>query len=144
LLRIRGVTVHDIHVRLRPGKDDDIARWYKGLEHKSATVREALRGYVAQGEESARRAGETEAGRVRRVVNGDKGELLAAIDRVVKEAVVEAISRELDQLTSRITAVVREALGQGEGEARGRGSEDPELAARLDEQLDSFFDWRSR
>ena len=132
--------MRDIHVRLRPGKDDDIARWYKGLEHKSATVREALRGYVAQGGESARRVGEMEEGRLRDVVNGDNGELLAAIDQVVKEAVVETLSRELGQLPARISAVLREVLGRGKGEAGGRGNEDPELAARLDEQLDSFFD----
>ncbi len=139
LLRIREVIVSEIHVRLRPGKDDDIARWYEGLERKSAAVREALRRQIRQVEESAWRATGTDAGRVMGVDRGDNGELLAAIDRVVKEAVAEAMSRELDELPARINAVACEALTQGEGEASGGGSEDPELAARLDEQLDSFL-----
>ena len=67
------------------------------------------------------------------------GELIATIDRVVKEAVVEAMSRELDELHARISAVVRKALAQGKAEAAGGGNENPELAARLDEQLDAFF-----
>ena len=130
----------DIHVRLRLGKDDDIANWYEGLEHKSDTVRQALRGYVGQGEELARRPGETDARRLRVVVNDDNGELLAAIDQVVKVAVIEAMSRELALLPARINAAVCEALDQAEGDARRGGREDPELAARLDAQLDSFFD----
>ena len=131
--------MRDIHVRLRPGKDDDIATWYQALDHKSATVREALRRQMRQVEDSAWRATRTDARGARNTVQFRDGELIATIDRVVKEAVVEAMSRELDELHARISAVVRKALAQGKAEAAGGGNENPELAARLDEQLDSFF-----
>ncbi len=134
-----GLIVRDIHVRLRPGKDDDLARWYESLEQKSATVREALRRYIQQVEDSSRRAAESNAGREKDVLLAGDGQLLVAIDRVVKEAVVEAVSRELDDLPFRISLMVREVLAQDKGAAGVDGSEDPELATRLDEQLDSFF-----
>lgn len=98
------------------------------MEQKSATVRAALRQRIGRAEESAGRPMQTDAG------------LLAAIDRVVREAVGEAVAGELGELLVRIRAVVDEALAQGKVQAGPDGGEDPELAARLDEQLASFFD----
>ncbi len=101
-----------IHVRLREGRDDDIAAWYEGQEDKSEAVRAALR--------TAMRLAD-----------------------VAEEALIrETVARELARLPDVVAAVVRETLAAyrlapaGEPEL---GTEDPELAARLDAQLDDFF-----
>jgi hypothetical protein len=52
------------------------------------------------------------------------------------------VARELARLPDVVAAVVREALAAyrlSPMEEREPGAEDPELAARLDEQLDDLF-----
>jgi len=104
-----------IHVRLRDGKDDDIAAWYEAQEDKSAAVRKALRAYLG-------------------LHNGE-----------TQEAVVrEAVNRELARLPDVVAGAVRDALENYEmatwdDEPTAPGAEDPETAARLDAQLDDFF-----
>jgi len=102
-----------IHVRLRPGRDDDLAAWYEAQEDRSQAVRDAIRA-------------------VMRLQNGD-----------TQEAIVkEVVARELARLPDVVAATVREALAAyrlapSEMEHEP-GAEDPELAARLDAQLDDF------
>jgi hypothetical protein len=104
-----------IHVRLRDGKEDDIAAWYEAQEDKSAAVRKAIRTYLG-------------------LHNGE-----------TQEAVVrEAVNRELARLPDVVARAVREALKNYEvmpldGESTAPGAEDPEMASRLDAQLDDFF-----
>jgi len=108
-----------IHVRLRDGKDDDIAAWYEAQEDKSAAVRKAIRTYL-------------------RLHNGE-----------TQEAVVrEAVNRELARLPDVVAGAVRDALenvarpyevATWDDEPTAPGAEDPEMAARLDAQLDDFF-----
>ena len=101
-----------IHVRLRDGKEDDIAAWYEAQEDKSAAVRKAIRTYL-------------------RLHNGE-----------TQEAVVrEAVNRELARLPDVVAGAVRDALENYEmaDEPTAPGAEDPETAARLDAQLDDFF-----
>ena len=104
-----------IHVRLRDERDDDIAEWYGAQEDKSGAVRKAIRAAI-------------------RLQNGD-----------TQEAVVrEAVTRELSRLPDVVAAAVREALeGYNLTPATNMepapDGEDPDLAARLDEQLDDFF-----
>jgi hypothetical protein len=105
-----------IHVRLREGKEDDIAAWYEAQEDKSAAVRKALRTYLG-------------------LHNGE-----------TQEAVVrEAVNRELARLPDVVAGAVREALEnvarpyEMADEPTAPGAEDPEMAARLDAQLDDFF-----
>lgn len=104
-----------IHVRLREGKDDDIAAWYNAQDDRSEAVRAAIRAAM-------------------RLENGDS-----------QEAVVkEVVARELGRLPEIVAAAVREALAayrlQPSTQVREPGAEDPELAARLDAQLDDFFE----
>jgi len=103
-----------IHIRLRDGIDDDVAAWYEAQADKSEAVREAIRAAM-------------------RLQNGD-----------TQEAVVkEAVARELARLPDVVACAVREALSSyrfSSAEAdREPGAEDPELAARLDSQLEDFF-----
>lgn len=104
-----------IHVRLRDGRDDDIAEWYKAQENKSGTIRKAIRAAM-------------------RLQNGD-----------TQEAIVrEAVTRELSRLPDIVAAAVRAALEECNltlaiGTDSISDEEDPGLAARLDEQLDNFF-----
>ena len=66
--------------------------------------------------------------------------LLAAMAGVVESAVVDAASGELDDLPARVSAAVCEMLARrGEDDLPSVESEDPRLASRLDEQLDTFF-----
>jgi len=100
-----------IHVRLRADKDDDIAAWYEAQDDKSTAVREAIRA----------------------AIDRDNGQ---------ESAVKEAVGRELARLPQVVTAAVREALKGYQlspADNKGPGSEDPELASRLDAQLDEFF-----
>lgn len=134
--------MHDIHVRLRPGKDDDLARWYTGLEHKSSTVREALRQQMAaQGtRDGARCMAARDAQWVAEITDAVLGKLLAGMAGVVESAVAEAVAGELDDLPARVSAAVCEMLARrGEDDLPSVESEDPRLASRLDEQLDTFF-----
>jgi len=103
-----------LHLRLREGRDDDIATWYEAQPDKSEAVRMAIRAYL-------------------RLQNGD-----------TQEAVVgQAVSRALAGLPTVVSKAVRDALtdyqlAPARVSARD-GDEDPELAARLDAQLDEFF-----
>jgi len=103
-----------IHIRLRDGIDDDVTAWYEAQADKSEAVREAIRAAM-------------------RLQNGD-----------TQEAVVkEVVARELARLPDVVACAVREALSSyrlAPAEAdREPGAEDPELAARLDSQLEDFF-----
>jgi len=103
-----------IHVRLKAGIDDDIKAWYEAQGSKTQAVKEAIRAAT-------------------RLQNGD-----------TQEAVVKAVvASELARLPDVVAGAVREALAAyrlppTEVE-REPGGEDPELAARLDAQLDEFF-----
>ena len=102
-----------IRVRLREGKDDDIVAWYEHQEDRSEAVGRSIRAYMG-------------------LHNGDTQEA------VVKETVV----RELARLPDVVAVAVREALAGYQlapAQAREPGAEDPELAARLDAQLDDLF-----
>ena len=101
-----------IHVRLRP----DITAWYDTQNDKSRAVREAIRVYI-------------------KVQSGDRLETL----------VRQVVAQELAQLPALVSMAVREALESYQFVSIGTGShpaadENPELASRLDEQIDSFFD----
>jgi hypothetical protein len=103
-----------IHVRLREGRDDDVATWYEAQDDRSEAVREAIRVYMRLQSDNTQEA-------------------------VIKEAV----ARELARLPDVVACAVREALASYRLApvelSREPGAEDPELAARLDAQLDDFF-----
>lgn len=105
-----------IHVRLRPGQDDDIETWYETQRDKSRAVREAMRLFIkAQSEDHL-------------------------------EAVVQqVVAQEVAQLPALVSAAVREVLESyqfvsSELSSHPAPDENPELASRLDEQIDLFFD----
>lgn len=104
-----------IHIRLREGTDDDVMAWYEAQGDKSQAVREAIRMVI-------------------RLQNGDSQEAL----------VKDTVAHELARLPEIIATVVRDALAAYRlapaESALAPGQEDPELAARLNEQLDVFFD----
>jgi hypothetical protein len=105
-----------IHVRLRPGQDDEIATWYDTQQDKSRAVREAIRAYI-------------------KAQSGDHLETI----------VQHVVARELAGLPTLVSAAVREALESYHFARVGAGhhsasDENPELASRLDEQIDTFFD----
>lgn len=103
-----------IHVRLRDRGDEDITTWYEAQEDKSAAVREAIRAYI-------------------RLQNGQGQEI----------AIREAVALAIAHLPGIVAEAVRDALAAYRlSPAQGvqpSGEEDPELAARLDAQLDDFF-----
>ncbi len=102
-----------IHLRLREGKDDDIADWYKSQIDRSEAVRIAIRTYM------------------RLQVDGTQ-------ESVIKEAVAQGLA----QLPDVVATAVQSALSQyrlAPATPAAPGEEDPELAARLNEQIDSFF-----
>jgi hypothetical protein len=103
-----------IHIRLREGIDGDIEAWYEAQADKTQAVKDAIRMAM-------------------RLQNGDSQEV------VIKAAVAQ----ELARLPGVVAAAVSEALAAyrlAPAEvAREPGQEDPELAARLNEQLDVFF-----
>ncbi len=102
-----------IQVRLREGRDDDIAAWYAAQEDKSETVRRAIRAYM-------------------RLQNGD-----------TQESVVrEAVARELARLPDVVASAVRETLAAYSltiGGAPSPSGVDPELDNLMDSQLGQFF-----
>jgi hypothetical protein len=105
-----------IHVRLRPGQDDDIASWYETQPDKSQLVRQAIRFYI-------------------------KSQNVDNLENIVQQVVAQ----ELTQLPTLVSAAVREALEDFQLTPIGTGrhpltDEDPEQAARLDEQLSAFFE----
>jgi len=106
-----------IHVRLRDS-DADIETWYTAQTDKSKAVRDAIRAYV-------------------RLQNG------ASQEAVIKDAVIAAMGGELARLPNLVAGAVRDALANYQlrpaQEQAAPGDEDPELAARLDAQLDEFF-----
>lgn len=118
-----------IHVRLRAGRDDDIARWYEAQPNKSEAIREAIRAYISVQER-----------------NGNGGGLREMVESVVREVVADQLRRLPDATASVVRDVLNE-WGTGEAGACEAGGEtlrlaqdeDAELAARLDEQLDVFF-----
>ncbi|MEA3375123.1 MAG: hypothetical protein U9R72_02840 [Chloroflexota bacterium] len=110
-----------IHVRLRVGRDDDIARWYKAQPNKSQAIREAVRAYI-----------DVQEG------NGKRGKMREMVESVVREVVADELRRLPDATASVVRDVLNEC-GVDRGEACEAGGEDAELAARLDEQLDVFF-----
>lgn len=144
-----------IHVRVRDETDDDIAAWYEAQDDKSAAVRDAIRAVmlVEKGkalylelrdgadddiaawhtaQDEGRAAVRDAIRAVMRLQNGD-----------TQEAIVkEVVARELARLPDVVATTVREALAAyrlAPAEAdREPGAEDPELAARLDAQLDEF------
>jgi hypothetical protein len=105
-----------LHVRLRDGIDDDIAAWYEAQADKTQAVKDMLR--VAM-----------------RLQNGDS-----------QEAVVKSVvAHELARLPEVVAGAVRDALASyrlapAVESVPGPGQEDPELAARLNDQLDAFFE----
>ena len=105
-----------IHVRLRPGQDDDLAAWYESQPDKSQIVRQALRLYLKS-------------------QNTDDLEVM----------VQQVVAQELARLPALVSAAVREALEDFQLTPRNPGQhsltdEDPAQAARLDEQLNAFFE----
>ncbi len=102
-----------IHVRVREGVDDDIAAWYETQVEKSGAVRQAIRAHM-------------------QLQHGDT--LEAMVRRVV--------ACELARLPDVVAVAVRDALvgyQLAPAQEREPGVEDPELAARLDAQLDDLF-----
>lgn len=104
-----------MHVRLREGRDDDLITWYEAQEDKSDAVRSAIRAHIRL------HNGDTQEAIVKAVVAGE----LARLPDVVAQAVRESLSGYR-------LADVGDHYQEPEGE-------DPELAARLDEQLTDFF-----
>ena len=103
-----------LHIRLREGRDDDIAAWYSAQDDKSEAVRKAIRAYI-------------------RSQNGESQEA----------AVRDAVTMALASLPVVVASAVREALANYQlapTPEREPGQENPELAARLDAKLDDFFE----
>ena len=105
-----------IHVRFRPAQDDDIATWYEAQSDKSRVVREAIRVYI-----------KTQSG------------------NHLETMIQQVVAQELARLPALVSAAVREALESYHFVPTGTGNhpvadENPELANRLDEQIDSFFE----
>lgn len=114
-----------LNARIRPDRDDDIARWYEAQEDKSEAIREVIREHIerqAKGKQP-------------------QAELLELLPGLV----ARAVARGLERLPQMMRRAVSEALANYELEARvggekGAGGDvDAELAARLDEQFDQFF-----
>lgn len=104
-----------IHVRLREGTDDDLRDWYESQGDKSGAVREAIRAYIRM------QNGESQETAIREAV----ATVTANLPFVVAEAVKEALANyQLSPMQERQAA----------------GDEDPELAARLDAQIDDWSD----
>ena len=102
-----------IHVKLREGRDDDIATWYEGQGDKSGAVREAIRAFIRM------QNGESQRAAIREAV----AKATAHLPTVVAEAVRDALAAyQLSPAQERLTS----------------NDEDPDLAARLDAQLE---DW---
>lgn len=104
-------SIDGIRLRLREGKDDDIAEWYKNQADRSTAVREAIRAQIRR-----ERGGQDEV--IRQAVNQGLAQLPDVVAAAVQSALAEC------QFTS-----VRSS---------GPMDEDPVLAASLDEQLDGF------
>jgi len=110
----QGAKMSHIHVRLRDEIDDDIAAWYEAQTDKSAAIREAIR--TAMG-----------------LQNGD------AQETVVREI----MTRELSRLPGIVADAIRDALSSYRLDPSERthepGTENPELAARLDDDLGGWM-----
>jgi hypothetical protein len=112
---------YQLTVVLDDERHADILEWFNSQGNKSAAIRQAVRFYM-------------------RLQNG--GRQQEATGDVTAE-VLEALSLELARLPDVVAAAVhnvlagyRLAAARDEGEP---GEEDPELAIRLDAQLDEFF-----
>ena len=105
---------HTIQVRLRPGKDDDLIDWYIHQADRSGAVREAIRAWI------------------QRQDNHLQGAAL--------------VRQELARLPELVTTAMRTVLadirldGVSGKEPSPAAKENSELAARLDTQLDNFFE----
>jgi hypothetical protein len=111
-------------------KDADVLDWWNAQTNKSAALREAARFYMHL---HAQRGSRQPVPGVR--VGEATGEEATGI--------LQALSLELTRLPDVVAAAVHNALAgyrlaaaRDEGEP---GEEDPELATRLDAQLDEFF-----
>lgn len=117
-----------IHVRLKDDRDSDIEAWYAAQEDKSKAVRAAIRAYIRL------QNGESQEAAVREAVTL----ALESQESVVKDVVTLALAG----LPEVVAVAVREALANYQlapAVEREPGVEDPELAARLDDDLDAFF-----
>ena len=105
---------YTIQVRLRPGKNDDLIDWYTRQADRSSAVREAIRAWIQQQD-----------------------------DRFQGVALVR---QELARLPELVTTALHTVLadvrldGVVGKEPSPAAKENSELAARLDTQLDSFFE----
>ncbi len=102
-----------IHLRLREGKDDDIADWYTNQPDKSAAVREAIRARIRLGR------------------NGQ--------DAIIRQAVAQGLAQLPDVVAAAVQSALAEYRLAPATASSGAEIEGPELAASLDEQLDSFL-----
>lgn len=131
----------DIHIRLRPEKDEDLARWYEGLAHKSNAVRAALRRHIALEEDEQSPSWLDEPQRMTEGTQAVAGDPLASVIRALEDAVIGAMEDRLDQLPGQVSAAVRALLTDSAlADVQADASEDSILAASLDEQLDMFFE----
>jgi hypothetical protein len=103
-----------IHVRLKEGRDDDLIAWYGAQSDKSRAVRAAIRTAM-------------------RLQDG------ATQETSVEELVVAELARLPDVVAAAVGEALRSHSLASTVLARS-GEEDPELAARFDEQLTHFFE----
>ncbi len=100
-----------IHVRLRSGKDNDLIAWYLDQADRSEAVREVIRVWIQRQNDSLQET---------------------------------AIKQELARLPELVTTAIHTALADvrlDDGASNTSVTkENPDLAARLDAQLDSFFE----
>ena len=122
-----------INVRLRDGRDADIETWYIAQDDRSEAVRQAIRAYI-----------QSQSNKSQEVIIKDAvTTAISSQETIVKDAVVMAMSDGFDRLPDLVAGAVRDALAGYQlklaQEQTTPGEEDPELAARLDAQLDEFF-----
>ncbi len=102
-----------IHLRLREGKDDDIADWYSKQPDRSAAVRDAIRAQIRLGQSGQ--------------------------DAIIRQAVAQGLAQLPDVVASAIQSALAEYRLAPAAASSGAEVEDPELAASLDEQLEGFL-----
>ncbi len=94
-------------------RDADILAWLSGQANKSAAVREAIRA---------------------RIRLGQSGQ-----DAIIRQAVAQGLAQLPDVVAAAIQSALAEYRLAPAAASSGAEVEDPELAASLDEQLDSFL-----
>lgn len=121
-----------INIRLRGGRDADIKNWYIAQEDRSEAVRTAIRAYIQSRSDKDQGA----------VIKDAVTTAIGSQETVVKDAVTTAMSDGFARLPDLVAGAVRDALAGYQlklaQEQAAPGDEDPELAARLDAQLDDF------